>query len=751
MAKYILGRIALLFLFISLNNTVFAQVKPAGNKTIYGIVTNEKDELLVGASVYWKDRKSGVTTDAEGSFHIAARNKPDSLFVQYVGYQLSAVEVLPGEDSLWVVITEMTTLKAVEITAHGFGNAVSTLDSRNLESISSKELRKAPCCNLSESFETNGSVDVSYPNAITGVKEIQLLGLRGIYSQFLVENRPTMTGIATPFAFEMIPGTWLSGIVLAKGASTVKNGNNGFTGQINADLQKPLQDKPLFINLFTSSEGRGEANVHLNKKHGTTSADGLYLHGSFVKNKWDMNDDNFYDMPNRQQLNAMYRHQYDGPKGCFQINAQALTDSRLSGQIRPLEGQNRSFEVNQRNDRGEIWAKYGKEGIGGKAYQQIGNMASASWHQTNSAFGPNIWQANQMSIYWQSLFQSIIGTTDHKYVIAPSVQYDVIAEKVNEKILDRKELVPGAMMEYTYNRPNLELGIPDLTLVLGARMDYNTRFDRLMFTPRMSAKYNFTTETVARLSAGRGFRSPNLMAENISLLASNRAFQFASDLQLEEAWNYGVNFTHNFKIARKNGSFAVDLYRTDFVQQILVDVDQSPLAVYFYNVDGPSFSNSAMAVLQYNFFGGFEAKVVGKWQDVRTTYSDGVLRRAPLTPQFRGLATVDYTTPNKKWSINLRTQVVGPQRLPDNSQVPHELIHGFPAESPVYVILSGQITRVLSPEMELYFGGENLTNYQQHAAIIAANDPSSAYFNGSQLWAPMSGIVVSLGFRYTKG
>lgn len=746
MAKLIRA-VAALFIIIFSISTLSAQ---DAKRTIYGIVTNEKDELLVGASVYWKDRKNGTTTDADGGFHIPARKKADSLFVQYVGYQLSAVQVLPGEDSLWIVITELAQLKTVDVTAHGFGNSISTLDPRNVESINSKELRKAPCCNLSESFETNGSVDVAYPNALTGVKEIQLLGLRGIYSQFLVENRPTMTGIATPFAFELIPGTWLDGIVLAKGASSVKSGNNGFTGQINADLVKPMQDKPLFVNLFSSSEGRGEANIHVNKKHGENNADGLYLHGSFVKNKWDMNDDNFYDMPNRRQLNAMYRHQYDGPKGCFQINAQALTDRRLSGQIRPFEGQTSLFEVNQRNDRAEIWGKYGKEGLGGKPFREIGNIFAVSWHHTNSAFGPNTWQAQQMSAYWQTLYQNIIGTTDHKYVIAPSVQFDEITEKVNENVLDRQEIVPGAMIEYTYSRPNLEMEIPDLTLVLGARVDYNSRFDRLMFTPRMSFKYNFSTETVVRVSAGRGFRSPNLMAENISLLASNRSFSFANDLGLEEAWNYGANFTRNFKIARKNGSFAIDIYRTDFVKQILVDVDQSPLTVYFYNVNGRSFSNSAMAVLQYNFFQGFEAKVVGKWQDVRATYADGVLRRVPLTPIVRGLATVDYTTPNKKWSFNVRSQIVGPQRLPDNSQVPHEFTHDFPAESPVYAILSGQVTRVLNSKMEIYMGGENLTNYQQHHAIIAANDPSSAYFNGSQLWAPMSGVVVYVGFRYTK-
>ena len=746
---YLITKRAFLSLFF-LHTLLQLTAQTTTPKTIYGIVTNDKDELLIGASVFWKDRSTGTNTDVNGAFHIAAKSKPDSLMVQYVGYQISTVEVLPGEDSLWIVIEGVTELKTVDITEHRFGNSISTIQPLNVEQITSKELKKAPCCNLSESFETNGTVDVAFPNALTGVKEIQMLGLRGIYSQFTLENRPALGGIATPFAFEFVPGTWLEGISLAKGASSVVNGNAGISGQVNAELVKPLTDKPVFVNLFTSTEGRAEANIHLNKKKNADVANGLLMHGSFVKNQWDRNNDQFYDMPNRHQLNALYRHMAISPKACYQWNVQALSDRRTSGQISAFDGQNQLFRVQQNNDRVEAWGKYGLENVGGKPYQQIGNILSATWHRTNSAFGPNKWYATQQSMYWQTLYQNIIGTTDHKYVIAPSLNADIIEEKVNELVLDRKEFVPGIMAEYTFNHQNLDMGIPDFTLVAGSRLDWNSRFQKWLFTPRMSAKYNFSTESIVRVSAGRGYRSPNLIAENVSLLASNRAIQFASDLGLESAWNYGVNFTHNFKIAGKKGNFAIDLYRTDFTRQILVDVDQSPLTVYFYNVDGKAYSQIAMAVLQYNFFQGFEAKISAKWQDVQSTYQDGIRRMPPLTPNFRGLVTLDYTTPNKKWMFNARTQIVGPQRLPDNSQVPHELLHGFPEKSATYSLWNAQVTYMISPKLEFYLGGENLTNFQQHRAIIAYNTPESPYFNGSQLWAPMGGSIIYLGARMTR-
>ncbi|HOY05900.1 MAG TPA: TonB-dependent receptor [Saprospiraceae bacterium] len=714
-----------------------------------GMVTNEKEELLIGASVYWKDTRQGTSTDTSGHFSLPSRTVESTLVVNYIGYTPAEVQVLPGENNLWVEVSGIQALQQVTVSGKQFDSHVSTLETRNVEHISKKELGKAPCCNLSESFETNGGVDVNYANALTGVKEIQMLGLRGVYSQFMVENRPTMNGIATPFAFEYIPGTWLDGIQLAKGASSVKNGYAGIAGQINVELVKPHLDKPLFVNAFGSSEGRGELNVHLNKKGKGRISNGLLMHGSFVKNRWDMNGDNFYDSPSRHQLNGLYRVFYESPGVCAQFNVQALTDRRQGGQISMLPGQNRLFSIDQNNDRVEVWGKIGYEGIGGKPYNQIGNMFSASWHRSSALFGPNNYAATQKSFYWQSLYQTIIGTTDHSLVLAPSLQYDDVQETVNEGDLSRKEAVPGAMVEYTYSRPNLAMEMPDFVIVLGARADWNSRFDRLLFTPRMSAKYNFSPKSIVRVSAGRGFRSPNLMAENISLLAGNRTLHFANDLALEEAWNYGANFTQGFKLAKREASFSLDVYRTDFVQQILADVDQSPTQVFFYNVNGKSFSNSVLATLSYNLLPGLDVKLVYKWNDVRATYSDEVLRKIPLVAKHRGLVSIDYTTPDKKWMFNTRVQIVGPQRLPDNSQVPHEFVHDFPAITPTFAIWNAQVTRRIGKKLEIYAGGENLNGYQQHNAIIAANEPDSPYFNGSQIWAPMMRQLGYVGLRFS--
>ena len=758
---------ALLGFFLSISllfsqNTPVSNPSASGTAILSGIVTNEREELLIGATIFWKGTRIGTITDTSGRFSLPANKKEATLVVQYVGYAPAEVQVLPGENNLWIEVKGTIEIREVTVTEHTFGNTVSTLGTRNIESIGSKELRKAPCCNLSESFQTNGAIDVSYPNALTGVKEIQLLGLRGIYSQFLVENRPTMTGIATPFAFEYIPGTWLEGIALAKGASSVKNGFNGITGQVNADLVKPFKDKPIFVNAFSSTEGRGELNVHLNKKGKRYASNGLLFHGSFVENQWDMNRDNFKDSPNRQQLNALYRWHYEGPAGCAQLNVQALSDQRQGGQMRPFKTGQQLFAVNQNNDRVEAWAKYGKEQIFGRPFMELGNMASASWHRTSALYGRNTYDATQRSVYWQTLLQSIISNTNHQMVVAPSIQYDDIQELVQQHDsihevlhsyqLNRREFVPGLMAEYTFSRPNLTWGFPDLVLVLGARIDWNNRFGWLA-TPRMSAKYNFSENSIARVSAGRGFRSPNLVAENISVLASNRTLMFAPDLGLEEAWNYGFNYTQNFTVLHRKGSFSLDIYRTDFVRQVLVDVERDPKQVSFYNLTGASYSNSALAVVQYNLLPGLDVKVGYKWNDVRSTFAaatstEGRLRTVPMVAKHRGLLSVDYMTPNKRWTVNTHIQMVGPQRLPDNALVPHEYTHDFPAVSPTFALWNAQVTRHWN-KFELYAGCENITGFQQHHTIIAAKEPWGDYFNGSQVWAPMMRQIGYVGVRFS--
>ena len=125
---------------------------------------------------------------------------------------------------------------------------------QNVVKISEQELLNAACCNLSESFETNPSIDVNHSDAVTGTKQIEMLGLKSPYILITEENVPMVRGASQTFGLGFTPGTWIESIQVTKGMGGVINGYESIVGQINTELKKPLTDIPLYINclLYTS-------------------------------------------------------------------------------------------------------------------------------------------------------------------------------------------------------------------------------------------------------------------------------------------------------------------------------------------------------------------------------------------------------------------------------------------------------------------------------------------------------------------
>ncbi|MDR0738076.1 MAG: TonB-dependent receptor, partial [Prevotellaceae bacterium] len=56
-------------------------------------------------------------------------------------------------------------------------NYISTLQPIKTELITGAGLKKMACCNLAESFENNASISVGYSDAVSGARQIRLLGL----------------------------------------------------------------------------------------------------------------------------------------------------------------------------------------------------------------------------------------------------------------------------------------------------------------------------------------------------------------------------------------------------------------------------------------------------------------------------------------------------------------------------------------------------------------------------------------------
>lgn len=645
-------------------------------------------------------------------------------------------------------------IEGVTITATKAATSISKKEAGLVFNIDSKELLKAACCNLSESFETNATVDVSFSNAVTGTKQLKMLGLDQKYTSLTKELLPEIRGLASAYGLNFIPGRWIESIQLTKGGSTVTNGYESITGQINTELIKNAKTPETSLNLFADFNGRAEANVThvaaINDKWSQT----FLLHGNGTFGDTDMNDDNFLDRPKGTQINAAYLLNYNdlersGFGSHFGINF--IKDERTAGQIgfdKKLSQKEQSlYGVGIDISRFQVWNKTGYV-FKGKPYQSLGWMNQYTYHQQDSFFGLRNYSGQQHTYYSNLIFESILGNTNHKYKAGASFLYDGYEENYLIDNFKRNEIVPGVFAEYTLT------GLK-YTLVAGARADFHN-LAGTQFTPRMNFKYDLTPQTIFRLSAGRGFRTANVFAESQQYFASNRNIQILQNggdiygLRPEIAWNYGVSLQQEFKIFGKKSTIVADFFRTDFQDQVLVDLDRSPQQLTFYNLDGRSFANSFQTQWDFTPFKNFDVRLAYKYYDVQADYLDG-RREVPFMAKHRGFVNLAYATNKNKnegfWSFDTTLNWVGKQRLPNTSSNPAEF--QLPMYSESYAVLNAQISRNFNKKLRAYLGGENLTSYHQKNAIMDFRNPFGNYFDGGMVYAPIMKANFYVGFDVT--
>ena len=713
--------------------------------TVYEEVDGKR-QPLPGVNVYWKIANVGTVTDEQGHYSLEIHPTYKCLVFSFVGYLNDTVHHMAEPQHYDHVMSMPVTLSEVEIAARQKAQYVSALDPRHIEHITSEALRRCACCSLAESFETNASVDVAYADAVTGAKQIELLGLSGLYTQMMTENMPNFRGLASAFGLGYVPGTWMHGISVSKGTSSVRNGYESISGQINVEFKEPDEEhsEKVFVNLFTNTMLMSELNFNTRVKVGKN--DGLMLlgHVGFNPMKMDGNGDGFLDDPVIKQYSAFlrYNHPNTGHFGC-KIGVKALKEERLSGQMdfdpkRRLEEGYDLYGIGINTERYEAFAKTGF--IFDRPETSLGIQQQLTYHKLNSYFGLKDYNANQLSYYANLLFDSYIVTTNHKYSVGASFSYDRFNEKFIDSTMNHTERVGGVFAEYVFSDDH------HWTVIGGFRADYNSYYQRMLYTPRLHVRFRTDNELALRLSAGKGFRSPNVLAENSTILASSRQIVFVNTPKMEEAWNFGINLSKHFDVGEKEIQLLVDAYRTDFLNQIVIDRDADAHQILIYNLDGKSYSNCAQIQVDYELFRDFDISLAFRYTDVKMTIND-TLREKPFVNRYKGLVTLSYAPGT--WQFDLITQFNGDSRIPDMSGNATAVKDGQVLErSPFYVIMNAQVTKKLGKHWEIYAGGENLTNFKQQRPIVAAYDPFSNDFDASMVWGPLSGIRGYLGVRF---
>ncbi|WP_455000513.1 TonB-dependent receptor [Capnocytophaga leadbetteri] len=724
-----------------------------------GTVVDEANLPLMGAEVYWNGTQIGVSTDDNGTFTLKRTENSNTLVISYIGYKTKTVKVTNSE-VLHIQLEPQSALEEVVVTQKRANTMKSQWQVANLHTMSSGELLKAACCNLSESFSTNPSIDVNFSDAVTGNKQIKMLGLTSPYILMAEENIPAMRGASQAYGLSFVPGTWIESIQITKGAGSVINGYESISGQINYEIEKPINARPFFLNLYTSEDSRYELNAHTKVKLSDKWATSLLAHGNVRQRKSDHNHDGFIDNPIGNQINLLNRWQYsNAEKGWVSfLNLNYMKDERQAGQIdyNPLtdKGTTNAWGSEVNSERFTLSNKTGYV-FPDTPYKSIGLQNSFPSHREDSDFGVTSYDIAQQSWSGDLIYNSIIGNTQHKFATGLSGTYDDYNELLTTSALagdfSRIDRSVGAFFEYTYDNSS------NFSFVAGIRADSHNNLGNFI-TPRFHLRYNPWKEATFRLSAGRGKRAANVIAENQQLLASSRQLHIIGGdggklygLNPEIAWNYGASFLQAFKIWGKNAELSVDFYRTHFDNQVVVDLDHSPQQALFYNLDGKSFANSLQAEVSITPAKGLDFKAAYKYYDVQTQFTKGQLEKT-LTPKHRWFANVAYETADthdnkhSQWKFDVTFNWLGEQRLPSTATNP--LPYRLSDYAPSFATLNAQITRVFSKTFEVYVGGENITNYKQANGILAADAPFGAYFDSTMQYAPAFGQMYYAGLRF---
>ncbi|WP_187478483.1 TonB-dependent receptor domain-containing protein [Amniculibacterium sp. G2-70] len=616
--------------------------------------------------------------------------------------------------------------------------------------IDQKELLKAACCNLSESFETNATVDVSFSNAVTGAKQLKMLGLDQKYTALTKELLPEIRGLASAYGLNFIPGRWIGGIQLTKGGSTVTSGYEGITGQINTELLKFNKTPETNLNVFADFQGRTELNLTQTSQINEHWDQSILLHGNGTFGNIDDNNDGFLDRPKGNQLNAAYLLNFNdlGHSGFgSHFGITFLKDNRKAGQTNYdwnlPQSQQSAYGVGIDTQRFQVWNKTGFV-FPGRPYQSLGWMNQFTYHQQNSFYGLRNYNGNQKTFYSNLIYEDMIVNTNHKYKLGASFLMDLFDENYLTQLYKRTETVPGAFAEYTMTGDKF-------TLVAGARVDFHN-LAGTQFSPRLNLKYDILPKTIVRLSAGKGFRTANVFAENQHYFASNRVVDIHANggniygLKPEVAWNYGASLQQEFKLFNRKATLVADFFRTDFQNQVLVDLD-NPQKLSIYNLDGKSFANSFQTQLDFSPVKNLDLRVAYKYYDVQADYHSG-RKEVPFMAKNRGFFNAAYAT-NKNakdafWSFDTTLQFVGKQRLPDTTSNPTAF--QLAPYSKEYVTLNAQVAYQFNKNIRAYFGGENLTGYEQMNPIMDVKNPFGSYFDSSLIYAPIMPANFYVGF-----
>lgn len=709
---------------------------------IIGVVVDAHTEVPIpGATIRWLHHAKGAITAHDGTFRLERVPSLDSIVVAMLGYDRDTV--LISGDSL-IITLRPTKARTVEVSEYASG--ITSADTKT-ERISARDLTKAACCSLAESFEKSPTVEVSYSDAVSGARQIQLLGLRGTYTQILTEAVPSIRGLETPYGLDHIPGPFMESISISKGAATVTNGYESMTGQINIEYRKPMSSEPLFVNLYGNSLGRSELNVTAAQVLSSELATMTMVHGRLFQGSVDQNSDGFLDMPQFSQVNALHRWWYNDDDIEVQVLGRAVVDDYAGGQQGVSLANARSslsrYDIRTDIERYEGFVKIGLlgviESVEGSSAALIVNGAS---HSMGSFFGLRSYEGSQRTLNARAVLA--LPFSDEISVIGG---FSWLADRTNEAAVgigyQRSESVPGFFAEATV-KP-----MSSVSLIGGLRADRHNLYGTYV-VPRLHLRWTMADMTTLRASAGRGWRVPTILAENLSTLITSMPPVATEAQRPEISWNYGVSLTHGLEIFGRPITLDAEVYHTEFQNQLLADFDLQPGRVVFRNTMFTGIRSYATSIMLQAFIAilpRLDVNVAYRWVDNQAAFGESLQQR-PMFSRERLLITASFAAEGDQWQFDVTFSHNGGGRLPSTAHMPQNLRRG--ESFPGFSRLNGQVQRRFNA-FDLYLGIENATNFFQQDPVLGADAPFGPHFDASMAWGPTDARMVYAGIRYRLG
>jgi len=727
--------IIIIVLFCS-NSCLLAQ------PSINGKVLDAKTSLPIPFAVVKNVGVTAVTSsDSIGIFRLLADSSDDyskaqTIITSCVGYKTDTT-VAPVFKFQNIFLLPIIELKGVTITEKGLGTLHSTIKTINSEIIGDGELKKAACCNLSESFETNASVDVTMNDGVSGAKQISMIGLDGVYTQVLLENTPYVRALSSSYGLNFIPGSWIESIDISKGTGSVVNGYEALSGIVNVELQKPDKANKLLVNIYASSAGRAETNISYQLKINEKWNYLLMAHHSRVLMINDFNKDGFIDIPLSVQYNVFNRIKYNGKRFLFQAGTQLIDDDKKAGQIwGGLLGFPKTYQIMIHNRQGMFFTKTAFNFLN-SPYRSIGLITNGKMQEQQSEFGNKTYVAVYNSFYSNLIFQDIIGDSRHKYKVGATYLYDHFIENYNDSSFSRIDNMPGAFAEYNFDN------LSKFSSIVGFRVDNHPKYG-VFYTPKINLKYRAHKNTTLRFSAGLGTRISNVFMDNTGLFANARKVVVLEKPLPEKGYSVGINLLQKFKAFGKDAEFVLDIYRSGFSNQVVIDFYESYKNVFIYNLKGKSYANALQAEVSMHLNEFFTVKGAYKFYKIETKYLSSTQAK-PMIPTSRALFNISYTSKFDIWKADASFRYNGVSRLPvGNSHSNPEMKQTI---GKAFITAYMQLTKAFK-KMEVYVGCENLLNYLQPNAIVSANKPFSDTFDATMIYGPVTGRIIYTGLRY---